>query len=170
MANTFVKISTVTVGSGGTSAIEFTSIPQTYTDLKILYSIRTTDNSVWYSSRITFNGTAFNVNSSQRGLYGTGSAAGSENYANSEFIFVNGNNTTASVFGNAEINIPNYTSSNNKSISGDMVTENNSTSAITYLVAGLWSNSAAITSITLAPASGTFVQYSTATLYGIKSS
>ena len=41
MANTFKKIQTVTVGSGGAASIDFTSIPQTYTDLKIVLSART---------------------------------------------------------------------------------------------------------------------------------
>jgi len=36
MANTLKKIQTVTVGSGGAASIEFTSIPQTYTDLKLV--------------------------------------------------------------------------------------------------------------------------------------
>ena len=33
MATTFFKIASATVGSGGASSIDFTSIPQTYTDL-----------------------------------------------------------------------------------------------------------------------------------------
>jgi hypothetical protein len=37
-------------------------------------------------------------------------------------------------------------------------------------IAGLWSNTAAITSISMAPDNGNYPQYSTATLYGIKSS
>ena len=38
---TMVKLQTVTVGSGGASSIDFTNIPQTYTDLKIVLSART---------------------------------------------------------------------------------------------------------------------------------
>jgi hypothetical protein len=51
-----------------------------------------------------------------------------------------------------------------------MVTEDNATLAWAYLSAALWSNSAAITSVKLIPNAGTFVQYSTATLYGINKS
>ena len=79
-----------------------------------------------------------------------------------------GTGYTASTFGNAELYIPNYTSSNNKSFSADSVTENNATAAYSQLIAGLWSNVTAITSLSLAPSSGTFVQHSTATLYGVK--
>jgi hypothetical protein len=38
MAATYKLIETVTVGSGGAANIEFTSIPQTYTDLKLVIS------------------------------------------------------------------------------------------------------------------------------------
>jgi hypothetical protein len=77
---------------------------------------------------------------------------------------------TASTFANNEVTIPNYTSSNFKSYSVDSVTENNATQAYAIFVAGLWSNTAAITSITLGLSSANFVQYSTAYLYGIKNS
>jgi hypothetical protein len=55
---------------------------------------------------------------------------------------------TANTFGNTEFYIPNYTSSNYKSFSVDGVTENNATAAFA-LYAGLWSNTAAITSFRL---------------------
>jgi hypothetical protein len=51
---------------------------------------------------------------------------------------------------------------------GDAVTENNGTTAFAKLSAGLWSDSAAITSVKLISQTGNnFVQYSTAYLYGI---
>ena len=40
MATTFTKIASVTVGSGGASSIDFTSIPSTYTDLCVKLSTR----------------------------------------------------------------------------------------------------------------------------------
>ena len=57
MALTFSAIATVTVGSGGTANIEFTSIPSTYTDLKLMLSGRTSNNdSLHYGPNyITFN-------------------------------------------------------------------------------------------------------------------
>ena len=44
MASTYIPIATVTVGSGGATNIEFTSIPNTYTNLIILTSLRGTSN------------------------------------------------------------------------------------------------------------------------------
>ena len=169
MANTYVAIATVTVGSGGASTIDFTNIPQTYTDLVVKYSGRLAAN-VDPTTKIIFNSNTANY--SNRVLYGNGSAAFSFNntpgYAYGGIV--NNSANTSSTFNNAEIYIPNYTSSNNKSISLDTVQETNGTEAYAMLSASLWSDSSAITSITIDPINSDFVQYSTATLYGIKSS
>jgi hypothetical protein len=67
------------------------------------------------------------------------------------------------------IYIPNYAGSSNKSVSIDSVTENNATGAYSGLTAALFASTAAITSFGISTGSN-FVQYSTATLYGIKNS
>jgi hypothetical protein len=165
--DTFIKIASVTVGSGGASSIDFTSIPSTYTDLVIKISSRANVDTV--SSLISFNGVTTNL--SVRNLYGTGSATGSTSFSDARLYGnINSSVRTASTFANGEIYIPNYAGSANKSISADAVEENNGTTAFAGLSAALWSNTAAITSITLTPQTGSYVQYSTATLYGIKNS
>jgi len=159
-----VAIQTVTVSATSAANIQFTSIPQTYTDLKIVLSGRTTNASVADSIYFTFNSSTSNFSS--RILYGSGSSASSftqARYAGSQ----PGSTATASTFSNIELYIPNYTGSNNKSYSVDAVTENNATEAYAYLAAGLWSDTTAISGITLTPNAGSFVQHSTATLYGV---
>jgi hypothetical protein len=166
VANTFVKIQTVTVGASGVSSIDFTNIPQTFTDLKIFVSGR---NSVSDASFFVRPNSA-TTNQTSRDVRGSGSAAFSITDP-SIFVTYVASGYTTSVFGNSEIYIPNYTSSNNKSMSSDGVAENNAIGTNMSLVGSLWSSTAAITSITLVPGSaGNFVQYTTATLYGIKSS
>ena len=88
-----------------------------------------------------------------------------------------GNATTGgntSVWGVSTIYIPNYTSSNAKSMSADSAREaNQATDNYLVLDAGLWNpaSNVAITSIKISPRVGpNFVQYSTAYLYGIKNS
>ena len=171
MANTFELIASSTVGAGGASSIDFTSIVGTYTDLAIKYSLRsssTTDD--YLGVKLSFNSstTSFTI----RQLYGTGSTAGSGNYStNNPSGYMQAGLTTASTFASGDIYIPNYAGSTNKSFSTDSVAENNAATAnFLSLLAGLWSNTAAITSISLTPATGNFVQYSTAVLYGIKNS
>jgi hypothetical protein len=169
MPNTYEVISSVTVGSGGAANIQFTSIPQTYTDLVIKISGRSTSNlgGEWNGVAVAINGSSSSFTSRQ--LYGTGSAAGSASTASDNF-WITTNLTTASTFGNTEIYFPNYTSSNNKSFSADSVGENNATAALAALTANLWSNTAAITSIKLTEGANSFAQYTTAVLYGIKNS
>lgn len=168
MANLKV-IGKVTVGAGGQASIEFTNIPATYTDLLIKISGRFSVDSA--SAFLRYNGTT--TNGSIRWIDGSGTAASSNTDGSNQYGPVHGvvNSTkTANTFGNAEIYIPNYTSSNNKSSSTDGVTENNGTATTMGLGANLWSNTAAITSIQIVPAAGgNFVQYSTAYLYGISS-
>lgn len=171
MATTYEAIATVTVGSGGASSIDFTSIAADWTDLLLKISARydqSADNAVY----LRFNSNN-GANYSYRYIFGSGSTAGSasasgDTRANAGIAVVN--TYTANTFSNSEIYIPNYASSANKSFSADNVQENNSTTAFSTLVAGLWSQTTAITAVNLFPASGLFVQHSTATLYGIKNS
>jgi len=168
MANpTLFQLATTTVGSGGVSSVTFSAIPQTYTDLLIKGSARaTTSVSNWVDIDVTINGSTSNF--SFKELYGTGSSAAASNGTTGIFGYSNGSVATANTFSNFECYIPNYTSSNYKSFSADSVTENNATAALAIFDAGLWSNTAAITSISLAPNGTNFLQYSTFTLYGIR--
>ncbi len=162
---TFKLISSVTVGSGGASSIAFSSVPSTYTDLVIKVSSRGNASAMGRNLFIGFNGSTSNF--SARYLEGTGTAAASASVA--RFIgSTNANTSTASTFGSAEIYIPNYTGSTNKSYSAEALSENNATEAYRHLTAGLWSDTAAITTVTLTLSdSDTFAQHSTAYLYGI---
>ena len=166
MANTFELIASSTVGVLGAATIDFTSIPSTYTDLCFKLSLRDGSVGVAQADLISFNGSTASITS--RMIQGSGSAVSS---TTSPARFA-GNNVsataTASTFSNVEIYIPNYAGSTNKSFSVDSVTENNATEAYANLIAGLWSNTAAINQVTFTPTSGSFVQYSTAYLYGVK--
>lgn len=154
--------------------MSFTSIPSTYTDLVVKMSGRADSNpegSNWTSYQVTFNGSTSSY--TLKALIGTGAVAASTT-SSSGVSYVGGWVTssvaTSNTFSNSELYIPNYAGSSNKSVSGDSVTEMNATNALASLNALLWSNTAAITSITLALPSGNWTQYSTATLYGIKNS
>jgi hypothetical protein len=167
MPNTFIKIAAVTVGSGGASSIDFTSIPSTYTDLCVKISARGTSsfasNGHFYA--ITLNN--LTSNRTQRFLQGDGS--GTASGSSSSFTsYMDPSDYTASTFANNEMYITNYAGSTNKSMSLDVVTENNATASFAAFYAQLWSNAAAIDRVTLTPNAGNFAQYSTAILYGIK--
>ena len=165
MANTYTLISSVTVGSGGAASMAFSSIPSTYTDLQVLLSIRDTGTNG--TGIIQFNSDTTAANYSYRVVYGSGSTAQSGSSSNPWFYNETISTDTANTFASGSIYIPNYTGSNKKSVSIDVVTENNATLAYTNLYAGLWQGTAAITGITFTPFSGNWTQYSTAYLYGI---
>lgn len=174
MATTFVKIATVTVGAGGAASMDFTSIPSTYTDLCVKISSRTTDTTVNDSTAIAlqFNGDTTSTYT-RRSLTGDGGAAASTSATTTSMRigFTTTNGDTANTFGNAEIYIPNYAGSTQKSVSADAVTEANVAQFIyAALNAGIWTGTATITSIKLIAPSFNFMQYSTATLYGISKS
>jgi hypothetical protein len=171
MANTYTLIASNTVGSGGVASVTFSSIASTYTDLVVKVSSRSTETAYDEVLLIAFNGSSTNF--SWRLLNGSGANARSYNGTTNIMAGRSvGTTATASTFSNAEIYIPNYTSSNYKSFSVDaVVNTNSSTSNDVDLHAGLWSNTAAITSITMTPQNGsTILQHSTFYLYGIKSS
>ena len=164
---TYVQIATVTVtAAGGQAAIDFTSIPSTYTDLCLKSSVRCSDN-VDYG-QISFNTSTANFSS--RRIEGDGASATSASRGDSYIIATyNPSITTASTFNNMEFYIPNYAGSTNKSFQLDGVFENNGGARMT-MNAFQWAQTAAINGISFAPQTGTFVQYSTATLYGISKS
>ena len=168
MANTYEIIASNTVGSGGAASITFSSIPSTYTDLLIRYTTRI-DVGGQDVILLSLNGSTSSF--SMKWLYGSGSAAGSVTTPTRTVGIMGESGFTANTFSNGDIYIPNYTSSNYKSISADAVSENNGTTAVSGLFASLWSNTAAITQIDITPNGGNnFVQYSTFYLYGIKNS
>ena len=170
MANTYTLISSVTVGVGGAASMAFTSIPSTYTDLVVKLSTRDSDLSANNGYVLmTFNGSTSSY--STRWIRGNGAAASSATGATSSIdVGVGGamdsGGNTASTFSNIDVYIPNYAGSAYKSTYNDSVSESNATTAYMGLEAGLWSNTAAITSISFAP-TVLFAQYSTAYLYGV---
>lgn len=167
MANTYVKIgSTVTVGLLGAASIDFSAIPSTYTDLLLKISARTTRADVTDAISLSLNGVA--TNQTSRYLEGPGSGTGGSGSLTSFRTQATGATATANTFGNSEFYIPNYAGSTFKSASSDGVSETNATAAYAWLVANLWSSTAAINQITITDLNGaSFVQYSTASLYGI---
>jgi len=171
---TLTLISTVTVGAGGAAQIDFTSIPQSATDIYILLSSRTdrasaVDLPVW----LRFNSSSTS-DYTIRNLFADGVTASSSisgpNFGDANMGYVPGVNTTSNTFGNMTITIPNYSSSTaSKSISADSVIENNGTYSKLSINAGIRTSTDAVSSVRIYLPSPTanFVQYSTASLYTI---
>jgi len=166
MPANYVLLEKITVGAAGASSVTFSGIPQTgYTDLVVKITGRSTRVAVQDYVKTSFNGVTTNL--SMRQLYVNGGSPASSAETEIYTPGLPGASATANTFGNVEIYIPNYTSANYKSVSIDGVLENNAVGAYLALDAGLWSDTAAITSVVLTPYFGSFVQYSTFYLYGV---
>ena len=166
MATTCKLIAKQTLSATATT-VSFSGIPSTFTDLWLLGSVRC--NTVGPDNvRLRFNGASSDTNHSYRLLSGNGSSASSSSAA---FILLSasgGTGYTANTFTNFEAYIPNYAGSTHKSVSATGVAENNATSANIYVVAGLWSDTSAVTALGLSHLAGfDFVSGSTFYLYGI---
>jgi hypothetical protein len=165
---TYTLIASSTVGAGGAANIDFSSIPSTYTDLVLKISGRTNRSLSVDGIALRFNNDLTSGNYTGIRLFGDGATASSDASSWDGMPFMDGATSTASVFGNAEIYIPNYAGSTQKSISADGVGENNATTVYSGLGAGKWSGTSTINRITIySETSATILQYSTAYLYGI---
>ena len=169
MANTYYLIASNTIGSGGASSVTFTSIAQTYTDLKLVISSRSV-------AADTSDGLYLKINTSassflQSRVYGSGTAVTSNQTPTNIVTLDDAANNTANVFGSADIYLPYYTASTNKAYYAYSVEEQNGTASYIQLLSGLWNGTAAITEINLYYGStSNIAQYSSFSLYGIKNS
>ena len=166
MANTYTLIEAKTLTTTVASTT-FSSIPQTYTDLLVKVSSRGTGG-----INIYLNSTTPGNQYSEKRISAYSGSVSSDTGNTGISITISGAATsyTTNTFSNTEIYIPNYTSSNYKSVSAEGIGENNSTTNAMQMTAGLRSNTAAVTSVILESYEGNFVSDSTFYLYGIKNS
>ena len=168
----FESISTVTVGSGGASSITFSSIPSTFQHLQIRGIARSTYTLGSSSAIIVqLNGNSTITDYSTHLMDGNGSSASaygaSDDYPQGA---ISNANTSSNIFGAAIIDILDYTNTNKyktiRILSGN---DNNGSGTIRFSSGGLYSNTDAVTSITLVSgSSANLAQYSSFALYGIK--
>lgn len=170
MAKTYEPISTQTLGTA-TAAVTFSSIPQTYTDLICVMEGRGSRADFDDEVKIQLNSdTASNYSTTL--LSGSGSAASSSRASNSAFIIgrITSASATAGVRSNMILNIMNYANTTTYKTVLERLNEPPSGGAdygVTFN-AGLWRNTAAITTLSLTTSNGNFNSGCNFTLYGIK--
>ena len=156
--STYVPIQAITL-SATASSIEFTGIPQTYTDLVLVCNVTASASA---TASIRFNGDSSSLYSFTQ-MFGNGSTASSNRTANTTSISIGYPFTS---IGTTTLQIQNYSNTvTNKTI----LTRDSNASNFVATVVGLWRNTAAISSLTINLSTGTFSSGSTFTLYGIGS-
>ena len=166
------QLGMVSVGSGGTANITFSSIPSTYKHLQIRGIARTNRALTRDALKVTVNG---NTDSSYgyHNLYGNGTSATAQGFGsepNIPFNDIAGNTATANVFGVMIIDILDYASTTKvKTLRGLGGYDNDGSGVVGLNSGAYFGNTNALTSIKLESYGGTaFQQYTTFALYGIK--
>lgn len=179
-AGAYDALATVTVPSGGAASISFAGIPSGYKHLQIRVSAASDRSGyVVNNYKMTFNGdTASNYRSHWiQGGYGTTPTAEASASGPEGFIYMPTGTTSAAsnVFTGMVIDVLDYANTNKNKTSRNLMgyDVNGTAGTGSYggaisLTSGLWQSTSAITSITLAPESFSWIQHSSFSLYGIR--
>jgi hypothetical protein len=166
MATTYEKIASTTLGSSS-SLITFSSIPATYTDLRVVV------NYLSVSGGTTNLALRINSNANVGGIYsdtylrgiGTAAQSGSETSV-TEFNFLGYYGASDTVPAFDTIDIFSYAGSTYKTLLWTEANDLNGSGQV-YSAVGLWQSTAAITSLYLRASNYNFGVGTTATIYGI---
>ena len=164
----FESIATVTVGSGGASTIDFTSIPSTFQHLQIRAMARNTTGTA--DALYQFNGDT-GSNYAWHLLVGNGSSA--QAYAGTSTTNFRGAGYTvyvasSTINGVGVTDILDYKDTNKFKTTRTLLGSDTNGGGELQFWSGLWRSTSAITSIKITPSTGSFAQYSHFALYGIK--
>ena len=167
----FESIATVTVGSGGASSVEFTSIPATYSHLQVrLISRQTTNQTNDYLYTQLNNDTSALYRTHQ--ISGDGSSVAAADFGAINQMYIQRQpaaSSTASVFSGIIFDVLDYANTNKFKTLRQIGGFDANGSGFVYFVSGLWRSTNAITSIKIFPGQDNFAQYSHFALYGIRS-
>ncbi len=167
----YESIATVSVGSGGSSSIDFTSISSSYKHLQLRLIAR---GGIGSSNSSYIN---LNLNNDSSGVYaahqlfGDGSSASANAFTSQNTIYTNrigGGTTGSSGFGAVVIDLLDYTSTSKYKTIRALGGFDDNGSGRMAMTSGLYQSTSAINRITLTPEAGSFPQYSHFALYGIK--
>jgi hypothetical protein len=172
----YESISTVTVGSGGSSQIDFTSIPSTYKHLQIrgLYIANNTD----FSSVLRLNGSSTANDYSEHTLAGNGAGVEAQNDASvnptsMRIIYTQDATTYPTVF---VLDILDYANTNKNTTFRVLGGVDSNGSGRVAFASGAWYQTSAVNQVSIYSATGgygsslgsSFKEYSHFALYGIK--
>lgn len=164
VTGSYESIATVTVGAGGASSIDFSSIPTdgTYTHLQLRGIARSTGGANWFDIRL--NG---NAPTKTHTLEGDGASVSTDSHSIGQMVT---SSQTANCFSVSIIDVLDYANTNkNKTVRCLTGRDVNGSGGRVDLNSELWASTSAVSSISLVPdISTSFAQYSHFALYGVK--
>jgi hypothetical protein len=164
------SIATVTVGAGGSATVTFSSIPSTYQHLQVRYIGRNSGGAQGHT--LNFNSDT-GSNYAFHSLQGTGTAATATYNGVSQTTAPSGylapSTSGSNIFGVGVVDILDYQNTNKYKTVRTLSGEDENGAGLVGIYSNLWMSTSAITSITFtAQSGGSYTQYSSFALYGIK--
>ena len=171
--NSYESISTVTVGSGGSADITFSSIPSTYKHLQIRGIARSTaaQNFAGFRMQIGNGSVDTGANYSEHLLSGNGSSTSSSAQTNQSNMFIgvtSAGNDTSNSFAGLVFDLLDYADTNKYKTTRSIGAIDLNGSGIIEYHSNSWRSTSAVNTIKLYLSGGNFAQYSSLALYGIK--
>lgn len=164
MPATYEPIATVSMA--GTNTATFSSIPNTYTDLKVVIFVKHISQGIL---NMRFNGDSTSGNYSHTNLRANGTTVAAVRDSSTGGLYLNfQQNLSDTYFAFATVDIMAYNSSNFKTSIWTVANDNHTTRGEVCIGAGSWKVTDAITSVSFTVANQPYDSGSTATLYGIK--
>jgi len=166
MPVTYDNIATTTLGTASAN-ITFSSIPATYTDLRlVLVSTASSGGSRAYLRFNSDTGTNYSfTNISGDGGFPTSARATSQAFINLDAATYGQTTATPNFY---SVDIFSYAGSTNKTVLSTSNQDQNTTNGSVVPQVSLWRSTSAINTVTLSLSSGNYAIGTTATLYGIK--
>jgi hypothetical protein len=162
----FIPLATTTLTTS-TATVTFSAIPQDYEHLQIRWFARGSSLAGLYW---TFNSDT-DANYARHRLSADGSTVGAAGLTSQNQIYTVaswGIPNTASIFATGTYDILDYKDTTKYTTMRGLAGQDSNGSGGVELVSGLWMNTAAVTAISITPNTGTFQQYTSFALYGIK--
>jgi hypothetical protein len=168
-ASSYESIATVTVGSGGSSSVSFSSIPSTYQHLQLRYTARQDASPI---GQVFFRPNSdTSANYSSHLLYGDGASVAAGSYTSDTYArsgLLGGTSLASGTFGVAVIDLLDYANTNKYKTTRTLSGVDANGSGYVWYMSSNWRSTSAITSLNIFAEHGNIAQYSSFALYGIK--
>jgi hypothetical protein len=171
LTGSYDALASVTVPSGGVSSVTFAGIPTGYSHLQIRAFARSTESgSTNTNAFFQFNGDT-GSNYSEHQLAGDGSSASASGAASQVWAYTGlatGNSSSSNMYGAFIVDVLDYANGNKNKTIKTLSGNDQNGSGYVLLRSGAWYSTSAISSIVITPGGGSWQQYSSFALYGVK--